>query len=123
MLTNLVVMGAMIVLLSAVSFAKEGVDTDKIVLLYDSAYALQASNPKLAKDMIKFADEKEKKLENSKAGKQEQTVPKEQDIKKLNEDHIKLLRDSAALILQSYPEIAKGLTQMADNITKAVEKK
>ncbi len=122
-LMGLTVTGSMIVLLSSVSFAKPGDETAQIILLYDSAAALQESNPELSTILTKFANEEEKKLEDKNAGKREQVGLKEEERKKHHEDHIKLLRDSATVLQQFYPEIAKRLAQMADDITKVIEKK
>ncbi len=120
---NLTVLGLMMALLSSVSLAKGGDEVAQIVILNDSAAALEESNPKLAKSLTEFADQKEKELEDIKSGNQEQIDLSEQDIKKRHEDHIKLLNSSAAALQPTYPEIAKGLSKMADDITKMIEKK
>ncbi len=120
---GLALIGPMIVPLSSLSFAKPGDETSQIILLNDSAAALQESNPELSTGLTKFANEKEKELEDKNTGKQEPVGLKEEEIKKHDEDHIKLLRDSAAVLRQFYPEIAKRLVQMADDMTKVMEKK
>lgn len=106
-LMGLVLIWSVVVLCSSVSLAKGGDERDQIILLNDSAAALEESNPRLAKDLTQFADEKEKALE-----------VKAEVIKKQQTDRIKLLKDSAAILQQTYPVIAKSLIKMANAMEK-----
>jgi len=102
---GLLIIGSMVVLFSCASWAKEADQREQIILLNDSAVALEDSNPQMAKDLTQFADEQEKVLED-----------KTREISKQQTSRIKLLRDSAAILRQTYPLIAKGLIKMADDI-------
>jgi len=115
----------LVVALPAVSFAdQENYKTrgeTLVKLLRDSAAALQGSNPELAADLTKTADEKTKQLE---AGDKEIERKKWSDGKTkkemdaIREARIKLLRDSAAVLQAAHPELAAKLTTIADNIIK-----
>lgn len=110
------IIGFVLAVLASVSWAKEADHRGEIILLNDSAAALEDSNPRMAEELTKFADEKEKALENKNAD--EPAVSKEEAIKKPQTDRIRLLRDSALLIQPTYPQIAKGLIKMADDMDK-----
>lgn len=110
--------GFIFVLFASVSLAKGGDQRGQIILLNDSAAALDDSNPKMAEELAQFANEKEKELEAKNAGQDELPAPQEEVIKKRQTDRIKLLRDSAAIIQPAYPLIAKGLIKMADEMIK-----
>ncbi len=84
-----------------VSQAKANNDQTQIILLNDSAAALEDSNPGLSKSLTKFADEKEK-------GKA--ILPLQEQIK--------LLKAAALAIGPTYPLIAQGLEKMADGINR-----
>ena len=105
-----------------VSQAKGGGDEqDRIILLNDSAAALEESNPQLSKSLTQFADEKEKEWEANKANKSESPIPvKDQNIPQLQE-RIKLLKAAAIAIEPAYPLIAKSLNKMAKEMNKVVE--
>ncbi len=79
--------------------AKGGDDQAQIVLLNDSAAALEDSNPGLSISLTKFADEKEK-------GK----------IILPLQERIKLLKAAALAIQPTYPLIAESLLKMAKDI-------
>jgi len=96
-----------------VSQAKAGDDQTQIILLNDSAAALEDSNPELSKSLTKFADEKEKEWEYKNANKDAPPTP---DIDKnitLLQERIKLLKAAAFAIQPTYPLIAQGLNKMA----------
>jgi hypothetical protein len=111
----LVVIGA-IAFNPGVSQAKGGDDQDQIILLNDSAAALEDSNPGLSKGLTKFADEKEKEWEDKNANKNGPQRPVTgKNIPPL-QYRIKLLRAAALAIAPTYPLIAKGLNKMANDI-------
>ncbi len=102
------------VFFSSASFAEEKNDAAFIKLLKDSAAALQPSNPNFAANLTKFATEEE----NEKSEKEEKNEMKEkkemEGMKGEREEHMKLLKDSAAALEQSHPDLAKELTKAAD---------
>ncbi len=115
-----------VALLSGVSSAEMGSGAGKahhqaqVKLLQDSAAALQTSNPDLAKKLSAWAtdemNEKEEKGHEEMEGKAE---------KKSDEEHqarLKLLKDSAAALQASHPDLAKDLTKKANKMEKAVKK-
>ena len=102
-------------------FAHEGHDDAAFIkLLQSSASALQASQPALSTDLTAFANEEA----NEKEGKEE---PKEKNTPERmarRTAHLKLLRDSAAALQTSHPDLATQLTKRADrNAKKMAEKK
>ncbi len=105
---------------SSISFAhKEHDDAAFIKLLQDSATALQSSQPALAADLTKFANEEA----NEKEGKEE---PKEKNTPERNASraaHLKLLKDSASALQTSRPELAAELTKTADRKAKKMAEK
>ena len=110
---------AMVVLFSSASWAKVPDERGQVILLNDSAAALEESNPRMAKDLTQFADEKENALENNNDGQDAPSAPGEEEVKKQQSARIKLLRNSAAILQQLYPEIAKNLVAMADDMAKS----
>ncbi len=119
---GLVVSGS-IVLLSSISFAAKDKEKDQIKVLNDAAAALKESNPDLSADLTKYANEEAKEMGGKKGEKKELEGKKEEAMEKEHKGHIKLLRDSAAALEKSHPELAESLTQMADRSTKRMEKK
>ena len=112
----------MFVVIGAVAFnpgvsqAKGGDDQDQVILLNDSAAALEDSNPGLSKSLTKFADEKEKEWEDKNANKNgPQRLITDQNIPQL-QYRIKLLKAAALAIGPIYPLIAQGLNKMANDI-------
>ena len=89
-----------------VSQAKANDDQNQIILLNDSAAALEDSNPGLSKSLTKFADEKEKEWEHKSADKNPPSL----------QEQIKLLKAAALAIQPTYPLIAKSLLKMARDI-------
>ena len=117
MMTGLVVTGA-VVLLSSISFGAEGKGQVKIKNLNDAAVVLQQSNPGLAAGLTKFANQEAVEKEEKNEEKKEPEGTKEEGMKKGHVEHIKLLRDSAAALKQSHPELALSLSEMADRSEK-----
>jgi hypothetical protein len=104
------------------SQAKAGDDQDQIILLNDSASALEDSNPGLSKSLAQFADEKEKQWEYNTANKVVlPAVITDKDIPRLQEQ-IKLLNAAAIAIKPTYPLIAQGLIKMEKDINRTIEK-
>ena len=110
---------AMIVSLSGLAFAEMGkgackVDKEacaaQIKTLRDSAAALSASNPDLAKGLNDLADKKAEKLQKN------QEWSDKRDAKK------KLVKDSAAALQTSNPALAKGLNELADKKAEKLQK-
>ena len=108
---------AMIVSLSGLAFAKMekgACKRDKeacaaqIKTLRDSATALSASNPDLAKGLNELADKKAEKLQ------------KNQEWSDKREAKMKLVKDSAAALQTSNPALAQELQKMSEK--KNVEK-
>ncbi len=120
LLLMLVVMGA-IAFNPGVSQAKDANDQDQIILLNDSAAALEDSNPGLSKSLAKFADEKEKEWENKNAHKDAPPTPvTDKNIPRLQEQ-IKLLKAAALAIQPTYPLIAQSLGKMARDMNRTIE--
>ena len=102
---------AMIVSLSGLAFAEMGkgackVDKEacaaQIKTLRDSATALSASNPDLAKGLNELADKKAEKLQ------------KNQEWSDKREAKMKLVKDSAAALQTSNPALAQELQKMSE---------
>ncbi len=119
-LMMLVFMGA-VVFNPCVSQAKGGDDQNQIILLNDSAAALEDSNPGLSKSLTKFADEKEKEWEYKNANKDAPPTPVTDKNIKQSRERIKLLRAAALAIQPAYPLIAKSLRKMAKDFSETIE--
>ena len=116
-----------ILLLGAITFnpalalAKGGDEQDQIILLNDSAAALDDSNLELSRGLTKFADEKELEWEKNNANKDLEPLPLTvKDVPGV-EEHIKLLKLAAVAIEPSYPLIANALRKMAKDMNKTIE--
>jgi hypothetical protein len=96
-----------------VSLAKSGDEQDQIILLNDSASALEESDPGLSRILTQYADSLEKDWENKNANKVEPASPAGDKDHKQLQDEIKNLKAAAIAIQPAYPLIAKGLDQMA----------
>ncbi len=95
-----------------------------VKLLKDSAGALQVSRPELAASLTKFADDEAKELQagtEEKKPKTELEGKAEQEMQDRREAHVKLLRDSAAALLASRPELSADLTKAADRMAKKLK--
>lgn len=108
-----ITMCSMAVFLSGLAFAEmencamkggkgKGASADKIKTLRDSALALQATNPDLAKGLNDLAD---KKAEDMK---------KWQEWKDKHDAKMKLLKDSSMALKASNPALAKELEKMSE---------
>lgn len=119
---GLVVTGA-VILLSSISFAKEGKEQAKIQSLNDAATALVKSNPDLAQRLTKFAlQEATEKVGKNKEGKESEGIM-ENGMMKERMEHIKILRDSASALKATNPDLALTLMQMADRSEKKMMNK
>ncbi len=112
----------LVVLLSSTSFAEKGHEQRKIKLLNDAAEALKQSNPQLADGLTKFANEEAAEKEEKDDKKKEAEETKENNEKQ-HAEHIQLLKDSAAALQSSHPELAEHLTKMANHMMKRMEEK
>ena len=126
MFTVTATLGAMF-LLSSVSSGEQGLATKqehhqaKIKLLQDSATALQVAHPELAKGLKEYADEesKEPKEQKEEMGAHEELEgATEKQAEGRRQAHLKLLRESAAALQVSRPDLAADLTKMADHQAK-----
>ena len=110
-----------LVLNSPAAQAKSDDDQTQIILLNDSAAALEDSNPGLSKSLTQFANEKEKEWEEKSANKDALPAPvTAKDIPRL-EGEIKLLKAAALAVGPTYPLIVEGLHKMARGINRAIE--
>ena len=90
------------------AFAEKGHEDDAafVKLLSDSATALQASNSTLTADMTAFAKEE---ADEAKGIKEPERTEAEKMVRR--QAHLKLLRDSAAALQTSRPQLAADLTK------------
>jgi len=105
----------------SILWAKGGDEQDQIVLLNDSASALEETDPGLSKMLTKFANEKEIDWENKNANKNVLASVDNDKNSKQFKDQIKLLRSAAMAIQPTYPLIAKGLDQMAKDMDGVIK--
>ncbi len=123
MLTVAVTLGALC-LLSSVSFAEQSSATKqehhqvKMKLLQDSAIALQVSHPELAKGLNEYVEEERKESKEGMGAHKELEGATEKQAEAHRQAHLKLLRESAAALQGSHPNLASDLTKMADHQTK-----
>jgi hypothetical protein len=116
----LVVIGV-IALDPGVSQAKVADEQDQIILLNDSAAALEDTDPVLSKSLTTFADEKEKEWEAKNANKAQLPTPITDKYKAQVQDKIRILKAAALAIQPTYPLIAKSLNSMAKDLNKTIE--
>ena len=103
------------------SQAKDSDDQNQIIILNDSAAALEDSHPGLSKILAKFAEEKEKEWEDKNAGNNaSQTTGNHKNIGQL-QYRIKFYKEAAQAIQLDYPLIAKSLNKMAKDINRTIE--
>jgi len=101
--------------------AKGGEEQDQIILLNDSASALEDSNPVLSKSLAQFADEKEKEWEDNKANNAASPSPlTDKDIPQA-QARIKLLKAAALAVGPTYPLITQGLVKMANDMLMGMD--
>lgn len=106
-------------LLCSPAHAKGGDEQAQIILLNDSASALEDSNPGLSHELAGFADQKEKAWEASRKDKSSPPlVPKKNALWIAR---VKLLKDAAHEMEPTYPVIAKNLMKMAANLQDQIE--
>ena len=101
--------------------AKGGDEQSQIILLNDSAAALEDTNPELSKSLTKFADEKEKEWEYENANKGTTSTPVTGKNTARLQDQIKLIKAAALAIRPTYPLIADSLDKMAKGLNKTTE--
>jgi hypothetical protein len=118
---------SLLVFIAAVAFnpcasqAKTDDDQTQIILLNDSAAALEDSDPDLSKAIAQFADEKEKEWEYRSANKNAPPTPViAKDIPQL-QYRIKILTAAAIAIKPAYPLIAHNLYKMAQDLNRIIE--
>ena len=105
----------------AMSQAKGGDEQDQIILLNDSAAALEDSHLELSKDLTQFANEKQKDWENKNANKDQlPAAPITDKDKPIIQGQIKILKSAALAIEPAYPVIAKGLNKMAKDLNRTI---
>ncbi len=104
-----------------VSQAKESDEQDQIILLNDSAAALEDSNPGLSKSLTQFADEMEKDWEYKNANKDVLPAPVTDKEKIQIQLQIKLLKAAAFEIKPTYPLIAQALRKMERDLNRTIE--
>ena len=117
----LAVFWSVVLLGPAMAQNKAGNDQGQIILLNDSAAALEDSNPDISKRLTEFADEKEKEWEKKDPNADTLPVVLTDKIKAQIQDRIKLLRSASDLIETTYPLIAKALKNMANGMNRAIE--
>jgi len=101
--------------------AKNGDEQDQIILLNDSAAALEDSDPQLSKSLTKFADQKEKEWEDANANKAALPTPvTEKELPRIKAQ-IKDLKAAALVMKPNYPLIVKGLNKMAQDLNRKIE--
>ena len=101
--------------------AKAPQDQDQIILLNDSAAALEDSNPVLSKSLSQFADEKQKEWEDKNNNKGAPAAPVVRKNIKQERIRIRLLEKAALVIAPVYPLIAQGLNRMARDLRHEIE--
>lgn len=89
--------------------AKANDEQNQIILLNDSAAALEDSNPGLSKSLTQLADEKEKEWKH-----------KDSENRPPWQEQSKLLKAAALAIGPTYPLIAQGLNKMAKEMDAAM---
>ncbi len=123
-----VLAGGMLVAVPAVSFAEQAQhkahEAAFVKLLRDSAGALQTSRPELAAGLTQFVDDEAKELQTGderKTPKTEVEGKAEQEMQGRHAAHVKLLKDSAAALHASRPELSVDLTKAADRTAKKLK--
>jgi hypothetical protein len=103
------------------SQAKTDDDQSRIILLNDSAAALEGSEPGLSKSLSQFADEKEKEWEAKQTNKDQLPAPVTDKELFLLRDRIDLLNKAAHALKPDYPLISKSLYKMAKDLNRTIE--
>ncbi len=112
----------LVVLFHGTAQSKGGDAQTQIILLNDSAAALEDTNPVLSKGLTQFADEKQKDWEDQNANKTQPlpTPLTDQRIKQL-QDQVKLLKAAAHAVQSVYPLIFTNLIKMAKEIERTID--
>ncbi|MDE2223541.1 MAG: hypothetical protein KGK03_10785 [Candidatus Omnitrophica bacterium] len=100
----------------SVAQAKADNQQKGIILLNDTAAALESSNPALSKEFTQLADEQEKEWEAQNAGKAK--APAALSVAD-RAQRIKLLKQAAGAVAPLYPMMARDLGRMADDTALA----
>jgi len=103
------------------SEAKGGDEQDQIILLNDSASALEDSDPELSKGLTRLADEKEKAWEDANANKPQLPTPITDKNLPQFQEQIRILKAAALAMKPNYPLIAKGLNKIAYELNRKIE--
>ena len=96
------------------SAAMKAKDEVKIKLLNDSAAALQATNPDLAKKLSDFANEEANEPNEKLEGSKEQAAKDSPEWKVKHDARVQLCKDAAAALQTTKPDLAKGLMGLMD---------
>jgi len=121
-IVTVIILGFCFISLSTVCpQAKGDDDQTQIILLNDTAAALEDSNPELSKEITQIADEKENEWEKKNANKDVIPDPITDKTKLIIQNHINLLREASFAIKPTYPVIAKSLSQMAKQMNRTIE--
>jgi len=115
---GLLVLIGIVLLAPGLSEANSDNAQDQIILLNDSASALEDSDPGLSKSLAKFADQKEKEWECKNANKNAPPAPVTHAQLQYR---IKILKEAALEIKPAYPSIAQGLDKMARELNRIIE--
>ena len=105
----------------AVSQAKDSDNQSQIILLNDSAAAIEDSNPELSKSLTQFADEKEKEWNAKNANKDAPSAIFDDKNSTKFQEQLKLLNSAAIAIQPTYPLMAQALTKMAKGMDRIIE--
>ncbi len=117
---GLLIFTGMVILGPGLSEANSDNGQDQIILLNDSASALEDSDPGLSKSLAKLADEKEKEWEYKSVNK---NAPPALVTHAQLQYRIKILKEAALEIKPTYPLIAQSLDKMAGELNRIIEKK
>ncbi len=118
---TIMLIAALIVLSPCISYSKETDEQGQIILLNDSASAVEESDPALSKELSHLADKLEKDWEYRNANKNVPPAPVPDKHSKEFQDQINALKAASKDIADAYPLIAKGLDQMVLDLNKEVE--
>ena len=110
-----------VLLLSSVSFAEEKNPEAFVKLLKDSAAALQQSNLVLSDSLTKFATEEAKEKMEKEEKNETKEMKEPEGTKGHKAEHIKLLKDAAAALQVSRPDLTAELTKYISQKTKKME--
>ena len=108
-----------LVIFSSVSSAEE-VDYESQIKLFESAaVALHQYHPRVSSELAQYASDQASWRDETKVDKNEAEDEKAEMLtKEKKKAHIKLLRDAAALLQHSNPELSKALIGLADRKSK-----